>query len=323
MRIIAIILIILLLSPTLVCAGSGVGVADALSDAVKSGLDKFMITIADRMYESSYRPMGASNMSNNASASEIMIYATTTYTVDPWASKEIQEFRVNTLLMLIAYAILYGAIGLVYVLLSITVPNTATAIDEMLNRGSDFRTTRIKQYFGNLLTALSVITFTNIAVWGLFMLNYFIVSFLIVSSMQAHTLVPSAENVILYFFMGAFYSVLTLFMCARDLLLYVFVGISYLIGILLISNKTRDFGISIAYYYVGVLFLQLIIVLMTTIGFIGAKAICANSGIVVGSMYEKVIYTVLLFILLWTALQYIIGIKRYKKTIVTAVKMVK
>lgn len=306
----------------MVSAGSGLGVAEALGDAVKSGLDKFMITIADRMYETSYRPTGTYNDSENMSSSEIMIYATTTHTVDPWADAEIREFRINTLLMLVVYSIIYGAIGLIYVILSIAAPATATAIDEMLNRGSDFRSTRIKQYFGSLLTALCVIAFVDIALKMLFTLNYFIVSFLIVSSMQMHTLTPTADNVILYLFMGVFYAALTWFMCVRDLMLYIFVAISYIIGILLISRKTRDLGISTAYYYGGVLFMQSVIVLMTTIGFIGAKAICAKSGIISGSVSEIVIYFVLLFILLWTAIKYLVGLKRYRKVVVTAVKMV-
>jgi len=306
----------------MVSAGSGVGVAEALGDAVKSGLDKFMITIADRMYETSYRPTGTYNDSENASSSEIMIYATTTHTVDPWADAEIREFRINTLLMLVVYSIIYGAMGLIYVILSIAAPATTTAIDEMLNRGSDFRSTRIKQYFGSLLTALCVIAFVDVALKMLFTLNYFIVSFLIVSSMQMHTLTPTADNVILYLFMGWFYASLTWFMCVRDLLLYVFVAIGYIIGILLVSRKTRDLGISTAYYYLGVLFMQSAIVLMTTICFIGAKAICVNSGIIAGSVSEIVIYFVLLLILQWTAIKYLIGLKRYKKVAVTAVKMV-
>lgn len=311
-----------MLSPAVANAGSGIGVADALADAVKSGLDKFCIMVADRMYESSYRPGGTFNESNNMSTSEIMIYATTTHTVDPWSNGEIQKFRINTLLMLIIYALMYGAIGLIYVIFSIAVPRGATAIDEMLNRGSDFRSTRIKQYFGNLLTAITVVAFTDIGLKLLFTLNYFVVAFLTVSSMQMHTLTPSDDNVILYLFMGIFYAVLTWFMCVRDVLLYVFVAISYLIGILLISNKTRDLGISTAYYYTGVLFMQSMIVLMTTIGFIAAKAICANSNVVVESISELVIYFVLLFILMWTAIKYLLGLKRYRKPVVAAVKMV-
>lgn len=311
-----------MLAPATASAGSGIGVTDALADAVSSGLDKFLISIADRMYEDSYRPPGTINSSGNASPSEIMIYATTTHTVDPWSNGLIREFRINTLLMLIIYAVIYGAIGLIYVIISIVSTRGATAIDEMFNRGSDFRSTRIKQYFGSLLTAVAVVGFTDIGLRMLFTLNYFAVSFLISSSMQMHTLTPTAGNIILYLFMAIFYAVLTWFMCVRDLLLYVFVAISYIIGMLLISKKTRDFGISTAYYYTGVLFMQSVIVLMTTIGFIGAKAICANSGFIAGSISELLIYLLLLFILLWTAIKYLLGLKRYKKAVVTAIKVV-
>lgn len=320
-NILAVVLIILLIAP-IATAGSGLGIADALADAVKKGLDKFMITIADRMYETSYRPAGTFNVSANASSTEVMIYATTTHTVDPWANTEIQEFRMKTLLMLIVYAAIYGAIGLIYVLLMIVLPHATIAIDEMLNRGSDFRSARIKQYFMNLIAAIGVITFTDLVLKMLFILNYVFVSFLIVSCMSMHSLTPSADNVILYLFMGTSYAILTWFMCCRDLLLYVFVAISYLIGALLISNKTRDMGISIAYYYTGILFMQSMIVLLTTVGYIGAKAICASTGIAVGVVSELVIYFVLLFILLWTAIKYLFGLKRYKKTVTTAVKLV-
>jgi len=305
-----------------VSAGSGIGVTDALSDAVKSGLDKFLITIADRMYETSYRPTGTYVAGNNTSASEIMIYATTTHTVDPFTNAEINEFRRNTLLLVIIYAVIYGGIGLVYVLLSIVAPSAASAIDGVLNRGSDFRSTRIKHYFNSLGIALLVIAFVDISVRMLFTLNLFSVSFLICSSMQLHTLSPTADNVILYFAMGIFYACLTWFMCVRELLLYVFVGVSYLIGALLISSKTRDIGISGLYYYGGVLFMQTTIVLATTLGFIGAKAICAGSGTVVGSISELIIYAVLLFILLGIAAGNILGLIKYRKSAMRAVKLV-
>jgi len=310
-----------LLAPTTASAGSGIGVTEALSDAVKSGLDKFCILIADRMYETSYRPTGTTS-GENASSSEIMIYATTTHTVDPWSNEEIRKFRITTLLMLIIYAVIYGGIGLIYAIMSIVAPQGATAIDEMFNRGSDFRSTRIKQYFGSLLTAITTIGFLDIGLKMLFTLNYFAVSFLISSSMQMHTLTPTADNIVLYLFMAIFYAVMTWFMCVRDMLLYVFVAISYIIGALLISRKTRDFGISTAYYYIGVLFMQAVIVLTTTIGFIAAKAICANSGFIAGGVSELVIYFLLLFVLMWTAIKYLLGLKRYKKTVVTAIKMV-
>jgi len=321
-RLIPLVLIVMLLSPMCVSAGSGLGVADALADGVKNGIDKFFITVADRMYETSYRPSGTYTGGNNTSASEIMIYATTTHTMDPFANTEINKFRRKSLLLVVVYAVVYGAIGLLYVFVSVVVPSAASAIDAVLNRGSDLRSTRIKHYFHNLATSLLVVGFTDIAIQMLFTLNLFFVSFLIVSSMETHTLAPTADNVILYFFMGVFYTVLTWFMCMRDLMLYIFVGISYIIGGLLISNKTRSIGMSGLWYYSGVLFMQSIIVLFTTLGFMGGKAICSGSGTIVGSISEIVIYLALLFILLFVAFGCLFGMLKYKKAAITAVKLV-
>lgn len=279
-----------------------------------------MIGTADNLYELSYRPNGSSTY--NGTATEIWIYQITTHTTDPTKSGGVMEFLKLTILLVIIYCCLYIAVGSIYVIASLAVPAGADLIDGILNRSNTFRTTRIKEYFENLLVAISVLGFTGTVMSLLFALNYFITSFFIVSCFQVKSLSPSADTAILYLAIAVFYCALNGAMLARELLLYIFVMGCFIIGALLISNKTRDMGLSIGWYFVGILFLQSIIVFLTTAGFIGVEAMCAEAGIVAGSLAEISLYFVLLFILVGATISIMVGLVRLRKAAVKTVKLV-
>jgi hypothetical protein len=300
-------------------ADSGFGIADALSDIVKGGIDKFLIGFADNLYEQSYRPDGTTTF--NGTTTEIWIYKITTYTPDPTKNAGVMSFLKNTLLLVVVYCFLYTGIGLIYVLLAMVAPSKADLIDGMLNRSNMFRTTRIKEYFENLLVTVSVLGFTGTAMSMLFALNYFITSFFIISCFQVKSLAPSTDNAILYLMISIFYYMLNSAMFIRGILLYIFVMGCFIIGALLISNKTRDLGFSVGWYFVGILFLQSIIVFLTTAGFIGVEAMCAESGIVAGTAAEIGLYLFLLIILFIAVISIMIGLVRFRKAAVKTVRL--
>ena len=179
----------------------------------------------------------------------------------------------------------------------------------------------MKEYFTNLFVMIGVLSCTAAVMKVLFAISYFITSFFIVSCFQMKSLTPSTDNVILYLMMGVFYRVLSAAMEARAMLLIIFVMCCFIIGALLISNWTRDLGLSIGWYFVGVLFLQPIIVILTTAGFIGAEVICADLGIVSGTMGEISIYLTLLIILVLATISILIGLVKFRKAAITTVKL--
>lgn len=296
---------------TTASAGSGFGIADALSDIIKKGIDKFLVGCADNMYEQGYRPTNETEL--NGTGVEIFVYSLTTRTADPWNKTGITNFIKKSLLLFIAYCFIYSMVGFVYVLLSMLAPAGADLVDSLLDRSSAFRNIRIKEYFGNLLVSITVLAFTHTVMLTAFALNLFMVSFMIMSCFETASISPSANNAILYLAISVFYAILTWFMLVREVLLYIFVASEFIIGGMLISSKTRSIGASIVYYFIGVLFLQAIIVGLTTIGFIAVDSIKADTGVVVGSAAELVLYFVLLGILVHVTLKLLFGLKHYKK----------
>ncbi len=125
----------------------------------------------------------------------------------------------------------------------------------------------------------------------------------------------------MYLMMALFYKILQSAMEARALLLIIFVMCCFLIGTLLISNWTRDVGLSIGWYFIGVLFLQPIIVILTTAGFIGVEVICADMGIVTGTMAEISLYLLLLIILVAATISVLIGLVRFRKAAIKTVRV--
>lgn len=305
---------------TTASAGSGFGIADALSDIIKGGIDKFIIGTADSLYEQSFQPDDAEAF--NGTATEIWIYKITTYTPDPYQQQTVRDFLGITIVIVVLYCFIYSVVGLIYTMLSMLAPAGADLVDSMLNRSNAFRTVRIKEYFENLLISIGVIGFTNVAMIMLFTLNFFIVSFLIVSCFEVKSLSPSADNAILYLMISVFYYALNSVMYARGILLHIFVMASFIIGALLISNKTRGFGLSVLWYFIGILFLQSIIVFLTTAGFIGVEAMCSDMGIISGSVAELGLYFLLLVILVLASISVVIGLVRFRRTAVKTVRLV-
>ena len=309
--------ILLLLCPV---ASADLGIVDALSDIVKGGIDMFLLGCADNLYEQSYAPPGSEVL--NGTSTEIFIYALTTSTIDPWSKPGIIDVLKKTWMYVMIYASIYATNGLLYLLLVFVSPAAADTLDGVLNRSVALRAIRVKQYFENLLTALAVLGFTSTVMQFLFTISLFLTALCILSCMSVRPLTLGTDNVILYTSIAIYYAVLSWFFSARGLLLYVFVAASFVIGALLISNKTRDMGLSIGYYFVGILFMQPIIVFLTTLGFIAAEALCSDSGIVAGSIGEIVIYMIVLFIIVIVTLRLMFGIRRYRKRAVQAVRLV-
>ena len=314
-----IIIAILILSACCSVASADLGIADALSDIISRGMEKFWVNMADMMYEFSYQPEGHEF---NGTGVEVFVYAVTTHTADPWSNDGVQDFRRMTILWLILYGGIYSVLGFIYVAWSLVYPESMNIIADVLNRNTSHRQKTTKEYFENLLVYVFAVALTDIVIRMLFTLNFFVVSILLVSSMETHSLTVSADNFILYIAMGVFYFILTGFMIVRELMLYIFVLVSYIIGILLISNKTRNMGISIMYYFTSILFFQSSIVLLTTTGYIGAKGICNSFGIIIGSIAEIFIYALLMFILIiWSFIAFA-SLILFRRRVVKKVRMV-
>ena len=320
MRKIIFAVLLLLLCCDIAGAGNiGLGITDALTDIVSGGISKFFIFLADLMYSMSYSPAGHEF---NGTSTEVFIYSLTTHTADPWAVSDIQDFRKNTLVWLILFGSVYSLIGFIYVAWAIARPESADVLDGMLNRSSSYRKKRMKEYFESLLVYVLAVSITDLGVKMLFTLNFFLTSLFLVSSMEMHSLTPSPDNMILYFAMGLCYFVLSGFMLVREIFLSIFVMISFLIALLIIPRRTRHKGISIFYYFVGILFFQSGIVLLTTTGYIAAKGICHAGGTFVGVGAELVIYTALLLILVICSFIGFISLIIYRRKAVRTVKMV-
>lgn len=317
-----VIVVLLLLSSccsTVSAASIDLGITDALSNIVSKGIENFWVRMADACYSQSFRPDGHTF---NGTGSEVFIYAMTTQTVDPWNNIAVMKYRTKGIILAILYGSVYSVIGFVYALISILSPCGGNLIDGVLNRSNSYRMIRIKEYFENLLTWILVIGFTDIFVKMMFLINYFICSFLIVSSYAISPITPSADNIISYVSMGIMYLAMSWFMCCRGMLLYLFVMGSFIIGALLISNKTRDLGFSIGYYFTGILYLQTIIVFCTTGGYLAIEAMKEELGIVAGSIMEIGLYIILTFILLVVAIVIVFGLKHYKKTAINTMRLV-
>jgi len=286
---------------------------------VQKGLEFFMCGLADGLYEIGYRPPGH-NGTMNGTTTEMYIYELNTHTYDPFKHDTVNAFRGMCFIVLVVAAVLYAAIGGMYVIACVV--GAATVVDGVLNRSSSYRTMRIKEYFENLAVAIGVIAFTDLYIIAILMINFLIVSFLMVGLITTTPIATFQDNGWLYLSMAVAYVTEFGFMIARAILIFMFAASGRLIGVLLIPNKTRSFGMSIVYYLTGIVFLQTVLVGITTVGYIAIDAIAKDNSVMPGSPVEGLMYCVLIVILIVASLLIMVGLVRMKSTVMTTVKMV-
>lgn len=284
---------------------------------VQKGLEYFYIGMADDLYSLGYQPPGTNK--TNGTTSEIFIYELNTHTYNPFTFDKVNDFRGKCLILLVIAAAIYALIGGTYVMACVV--GAATVIDGVLNRGSTYRAMRIKEYFENLLVAICVIAFTDLYIMGILAVNFLIVSYLMIGLLTTTTVATFSGNGMLYLAMAVSYVTEFGFMIARALLIFMFAASGRLIGVLLISNKTRSLGVSIVYYLTGVVFLQSVLVGITTLGYIAIDVISAHM-FCHGSAVEGLMYCVLIIILIVASLLIMVGLVRMKHTVITTAKLV-
>jgi hypothetical protein len=310
-KLLTIIIILLLVCPI---ASADLDSPSIGAKMVQKGLEFFMSGLADNLYEMGYHPPG--HNATNGTTTEIYIYQLNTHTWDPYEHDKINDFRGKCFILLMIAAVIYSTIGGAYVIACIV--GAATVIDGVLNRSSSYRTMRIKEYFENLAVAVGVIAFTDIYIMAVLSVNYLICSFIVYGMLTSTTVATVNGNGWLYLTMAILYIMEFWIMIARAILIFMFAASGRLIGVLLISNKTRALGLSIVYYLTGIVFLQSVIVIITSVGYIAIDAIAPWSGIAV----EGLMYCVLISIIMLTSLGALVGLVRMKHTAMVAVKMV-
>jgi len=311
--------IAIVLCPVASAASDGMGAPSLGARMVQSGIDFFFKGVADDIYEVGYRPPGH-NVSINGTSSEIYIYELNTMTVDPYKYDSVTAFRRKTLIFVVIYVLIVSALGMLYVVVSRL--GGGDALDGILNRSSTMRTQRIKEYFENLAISIAVIAWADIYIIAVLSANFLITSFLMVGLLTSTTIATSADNGYLYLAMAIAWICEYGFMIARLILIFAFVAAGRLIGALLISNKTRSFGLSIVYYLTGIVFLQSLIVFLTTIGYISIDAMKTAGKLMPGEPAEGFMYVVLILILMVASVGVLFGLVKVKPAVMTAVKLV-
>lgn len=285
---------------------------------VQRGLEYFYTGIADNLYSIGYQPPGTNR--TNGTTSEIFIYELNTHTYDPYKYDAVNDFRGKCFILLVIAAVIYALIGGTYAMACVV--GAATVVDGVLNRSSTYRAMRIKEYFENMLVAICVIAFTDLYIMGVLAVNFLVVSFLITGLLTTTSVATFYDNEMLYLAMAVSYVTEFGFMIARAMLILMFAASGRLIGVLLISNKTRALGISLVYYLTGVVFLQSVLVGITTLGYIAIEVLIEECMIYQGSPVEGLMYCVLIIILIIASLLIMVGLVRMKHTVITTAKLV-
>lgn len=246
---------------------------DAGEKMISGGLTQWALDIAKYMLlaGSGLQP-GDLNNSENYSGEQVLIFGIAAYQIDVFKNPVVQEAIVATLPIFKQLAELFLILITLFILLQIYNPGAAAKITGAINGRETYYEPR------DILEYLAYISFWFLGgpflLWAELEVNNYIVKSMMLDVLDQVSL--SSSNLPLYFIMSFCYLLLLYFVAIRIIIIYYGASVWYLLGLVLAVKRTRWLGILIFLYISVQIFMQAIIVSVTT--FVVKLAISGSLG---------------------------------------------
>ncbi len=256
MKVIIAVVLILLLFSYPVAAGPvdlGVGI-------VRDGFIAFIKSLGDESYN-------AAGM--NGSQSSVESYVTlATFTFDPFAFPKVQELNYLSGMLAFIFIMLYLGAGAAWAVLCRASPETAMTLSEITDIDRDIAG---KAYIQNIALGIFALLLGHLIIRLILILNFVLSG--LVAKFTLISNVDMSSNYLLYLFSGLVFLGNVIFFAWRLIVICGIASFSLIIGALLVYNTTRSLAIGVIKYFIGVVFLQLIIIAIIAAGTIALSVI--------------------------------------------------
>jgi hypothetical protein len=256
MKILPIILLIVVIFSFPAAADS----MEAGQKMISGGLTQWVLDIANDMLAGSGFQTGELNNSENYSGEQVLVFGIAAYQIDVFQNPVVQEAIGETIPIFKYLAVLLLISITLFILLQIYAPETAGKITGIINGRETYYEPR------DIIEYIAYISFWFLGgpflLWAELEINNFIVKSMMLDVLNQVSL--SSDNIPLYFIMCFCYMILLYFVAVRIIIIYYGASVWYLLGLVLAVKRTRWVGVLIFLYVSVQIFMQTIIVSVTT-----------------------------------------------------------
>jgi hypothetical protein len=228
---------------------------------ISGGLTQWALDIANNMlFAGSGIHTGQLNNSENYSGDKALVFGIAAYQIDVFNNPVVQEAIGATIPFFKYMAELLLIVITLFILLQIYAPETAGQITKSINGRPTYYEPR------DILEYVAYIGFWFLGgpflLWAELEINNYIVSSMMLDVLNQVGL--SSDNLPLYFVMCFCYMILLYFVAVRIIIIFYGASVWYLLGLVLAVKRTRWLGVLIFLYVSVQIFMQAIIVSVTT-----------------------------------------------------------
>jgi hypothetical protein len=237
-------------------------VSDAAANSVKNGAGMALRGVGDAMIQ-----LGTGSSTVNRSNVSEAIFSTVTYTVDPYQYQWVKDWWVTFIIVYTILAVIALLMGAILVMLSRYFPSKFERMAWIIGGGGGAGTGVFNFQKWTSTIGLAIIL-PYVAVFGTYVLLIF--NFALTGLMTNHvmyTIPPTSDNIIAYLIMAIAYLIIGLLLAARNIILVLFAAGSIGIAALFLLPQCRDFVGRLFKYFIGLIFMQPIIIFAMAVGF--------------------------------------------------------
>ena len=257
MKILPILLLIILVFSVPAAADS----LDVGQKMISGGLSQWALDIANNMlFAGSGIHTGQLNNSENYSGDKALVFGIAAYQIDVFNNPVVQKAIGATIPIFKYLAVLLLILSTLFILLQIYAPETAGKITGTINGRETYYEPR------DIIEYIAYISFWFLGgpflLWAELEINNYIVNSMMLDVLNQVGL--SSDNLPLYFVMCFCYMILLYFVAVRIIIIFYGASVWYLLGLVLAVKRTRWLGILVFLYISVQIFMQAIIVSITT-----------------------------------------------------------
>jgi hypothetical protein len=260
LKTIALILVFILLLPSVVSAdGENVSSFGIGKSMISGGIAQAVVDFANGVMKDTGFQAGVVS-GNNVSGSQTAIFALAAYQIDVFSNPIVKTKITESVNIFKSLSVIFLLLITLFVLLQTLAPETAAQITTAINgRPTYYQPSDIVEYVAYIcfwfLGGVGIL-------WAELEVNNYVTQGMMLDVLNQVSL--SADNITLYVVMAFCYVVLLYFVAIRIIIIFYAASVWYLLGLVLAVRKTRWLGV-LAFLYVSVqIFMQAIIVSVTT-----------------------------------------------------------
>jgi len=227
---------------------------------ISGGLTQWALDIANGMLKGSGVQAGELNNSENYSGEQVLIFGIAAYQIDVFSNPVVQNAVNETIPVFKYLAVLILILITLFILLQIYAPETAGKITGIINGRETYYEPR------DIIEYVACVSFWFLCgpflLWVELEINNYLTKSIMLDVLNQIGL--SSENLILYFVMCFCYLVLIYFVAIRMVIIFYSASMWYLLGLVLAVKRTRWLGVLVFMYISVQIFMQAIIVSVTT-----------------------------------------------------------